>query len=258
MGKFIQKIIELRVQKNKILLRKIMPRNNDVKKALRKLASKNRAKISRRFFKRGKGEYGEGDVFIGITVPDTRLVARRFYDLPLIEVQKLLQSAIHEERLCALLMLVEMCQKASIEAREKIYTLYLKNSQYVNNWDLVDLSADKIVGAHLNDKPKNILYRLARSKNVWQRRIAIVATFYFIKNNTFSETLKISKMLLDDPHDLIHKASGWMLREVGKRSLVSEEKFLKKYYTIMPRTMLRYAIERFPERKRKYYLSKTL
>ena len=229
-----------------------------MKKALRKLASDERAKVSQRFFKTGKGEYGEGDIFIGITVPDTRLVARRFYDLPLVEVQKLLQSAIHEERLCALLMLVDMHQKGDKKNRNDIYSFYLKNLSHVNNWDLVDLSADKIVGAYLNDKPKNILYRLARSKNVWQRRIAIVATFYFIKNNTFSETLKISKMFLDDPHDLIHKASGWMLREVGKRSLLTEEKFLKKYYKIMPRTMLRYAIERFPEGKRKYYLSKTL
>ncbi len=235
-----------------------MPRDNDVKKALKKLASDERAKISRGFFKTGKGEYGEGDIFIGITVGDTRLVARQFYDLPFIEIQKLLKSKVHEERLCALLILVEMYKEANIKTREKIYTLYLKNSKFVNNWDLVDLSADKIVGAHLMYRPKNILYRLARSKNIWERRIAIVATFHCIKNNTFSETLKISKMLLGDTHDLIHKASGWMLREVGKRSLVTEEKFLKRYYKKMPRTMLRYAIERFPENKRKYYLSKTL
>lgn len=235
---------------------------NDVKKSVRDLKDSAKAKIMQGFFKTGKGEYGEGDIFLGLTVPQSRTVAKRYKGLPLGEVSKLLHSPFHEERLIALLILVEQFSKADEGTRRKIYEFYLKNTKYINNWDLVDLSADKIVGAYLSDKPRGVLYKLAKSKSLWERRIAVLATFYFIKNNEFSETLKIAKVLVrDEPilqaqggHDLIHKAVGWMLREIGKRSLSTEEKFLKEHYKEMPRTMLRYAIERFPEAKRQRYL----
>jgi 3-methyladenine DNA glycosylase AlkD len=224
----------------------------NLKKELRMEASPNKAKISQRFFKTGPGEYGEGDVFLGITVPDTRKVVKGYSNLKLKEVVRLLHSKIHEERLTALLIMVNKFQAE--KNKEKIYNLYLKNTKYINSWDLVDLSAPKIIGAYLLCKPKLILYKLAESKNIWERRISIISTFCFIKNNKFKETLKIAKILLNDEQDLIHKAVGWMLREVGKRDLKTEEEFLKKYYKRMPRTMLRYAIEKFPEKKRKKYL----
>ena len=223
-----------------------------LKKELKDKASPKKAKIAQRFFKTGPGEYGEGDIFLGVIVPDIRKIAKKYDSLKLEEVVKLLSSKFHEERTAALLIMINKFQRG--DNKEKIYNLYLKNAKYINNWDLVDLSADKIAGAHLLNKPKSILYKLAKSKNIWERRISIIATFYFIKNNKFEETLKISKILLNDEHDLIHKAVGWMLREVGKRELEVEEKFLDKYYKKMPRTMLRYAIEKFPEKKRKRYL----
>jgi len=222
----------------------------NVKKDLKYKSDKKRAKILQGFFKTGKGEYGEGDIFIGVTVPDTRSVVKKYSDLSLRNVEKLLKSKIHEERLAGALILVEQFDKE----KHKIYKFYLKNIRFINNWDLVDLSADKIVGAYLINKPKSILLKFAKSKNLWERRIAIISTFQFIKNNKFNDTLTISKMLLNDKHDLIHKAAGWMLREIGKRNIEIEEKFLKKYYKNMPRTMLRYSIERFPENKRQKYL----
>ena len=161
---------------------------------------------------------------------------------------------MHEERLVALFILIHKFQAGDDKQKEKIFKLYLKNTKYINNWDLIDLSANKIAGEYLINKPKKILYKLAKSKSLWERRIAIMSTFQFIKNNQFEETLKISNLLLKDEHDLIHKAVGWMLREVGKRSLAIEESFLRKLYKRMPRTMLRYAIERFPEKKRQAYL----
>jgi len=225
---------------------------SNLKKELRSKANPKKARILQRFFKTGPGEYGHGDVFLGITVPETRKLAEKYGGLKSEEAIKLLHSKIHEERLAALLILVKKFQ--TDQDKKKIYNLYLKNTRYINNWDLVDLSACKIVGDYLLDKPRSILYNLAKSKSVWERRISIIAAFSFIRNDDFEETLKISEMLLKDEHDLIHKAVGWMLREIGKRDIKAEEKFLQKHYKQMPRTMLRYALEKFPEKKRKQYL----
>jgi len=225
---------------------------SNLKKELKTKANSKKAKILQRFFKTGPGEYGEGDVFLGIVVPDIRKLVKKYSNLKMKEVIRLLHSKIHEERLIALLIMID---KFQVEGdKKKIYNLYLKNTKYINNWDLVDLSAYKIVGDYLINKPKLILYKLAKSKSIWERRISIIATFNFIKNNEFKETLKIAKILLNDEHDLIHKAVGWMLREVGKRDLKIEESFLRKYCKKMPRIMLRYSIEKFPEKKRKQYL----
>jgi 3-methyladenine DNA glycosylase AlkD len=229
-----------------------------IRKNLRKIRDKERAEISQRFFKTGPGEYAEGDLFLGIRVPELRKLAKVYEPVSLTEATRLLWSAIHEERLLALFILIRRYAKGNDIEQKKIYRLYLKNIQYVNNWDLVDASAEHIVGDFLKDKPKKLLYKLAKSKCLWERRIAIVSTFHYIKRAEFSETLKISGMLLEDKEDLIHKAVGWMLREVGKRDLEAEETFLRKYYQIMPRTMLRYAIERFPESKRQRYLKGTV
>jgi 3-methyladenine DNA glycosylase AlkD len=226
----------------------------EIRKQLRKLSNKEKAKDLQRFFKTGPGEYGEGDVFLGIRVPELRKVAKEYQAVTIREVKKLLKSSIHEERLLALLILVRMVSKGNETERKKIYELYLKNTRFVNNWDLVDGSAEHIVGAFLMNKSKAPLYHLAESENLWERRISIMSTFHFIKHNQFSETLKISKTLLSDKEDLIHKAVGWMLREIGKRDLLTEENFLEQHYMAMPRTMLRYAIERFSESKRKWYL----
>lgn len=226
--------------------------------ALKELASPAIATQSQRFFKTGKGEYGEGDQFLGIRVPVLREQAKTFQDTPLNEVQKLLESSFHEERLCALLILVRKFAKGSPDKQARIYTLYLNNTQHINNWDLVDLSAYHIVGPYLEDKDRRPLRDLAQSDSLWERRIAIISTFHFIRNNQFDDTLAIAKQLLNDPEDLIHKAVGWMLREIGKRDLAIEEAFLKDHYQQMPRTMLRYAIEKFPEPKRKQYLKGTV
>jgi 3-methyladenine DNA glycosylase AlkD len=226
----------------------------DVRKRLKKLGTRERADVSQRFFKTGPGQYGEGDVFLGVRVPELRRLAKEFKDLASREIQGLLRSEVHEERLVALLILVRNYPKADQQAQKRIYGLYMGHLRFVNNWDLVDVSAEHVVGAFLRDKDKSPLYRLARSKDLWERRVSVLATFHYIKRNEFSETLKIARMLLLDEEDLIHKAVGWMLREVGKRDLAVEEKFLKTHYLKMPRTMLRYAIERFPEPKRQRYL----
>lgn len=223
------------------------------------LADPVRAKASQRFFKTGIGEYGEGDLFLGLTVPQCRELAKKYQDLSFIDVTKILTSPIHEERLIALLILVERYKKAEKKDKEYIFHFYLAHIVYINNWDFVDLSADKIVGQWLFDNGKtlkiDLLTKLATSDSVWERRIAIMATFRFIKNNLPEETFRVAELLLNDTHDLIHKAVGWMLREVGKRCSVEvEESFLRKHYKNMPRTMLRYAIERFPEKKRLGYL----
>jgi 3-methyladenine DNA glycosylase AlkD len=226
---------------------------------LKKLQDKNKAKLLQRFFKTREGEYGEGDIFLGIIVPKQREVAKKYVDADFKDLQKLLSSKIHEYRLVALLILVQKYKSADAKAladKKEIVDFYLKNTKNINNWDLVDLSAHRILGGYYLDKNRKILYALARSENIWERRIAVLATFQFIKNNQFAESLKIAEMLLSDKHDLIHKAVGWMLREVGKRNQKVEEKFLMKYYKSMPRTMLRYAIERFPDKKRKFYLTK--
>jgi 3-methyladenine DNA glycosylase AlkD len=229
----------------------------DVRKELKSMAEPEKAAILQRFFKTGPSEYGEGDIFIGVMVPQSRQVAKKFNELPLGEVRTLLYSRVHEERLVALLILAWRYSSASSSReKEEIVKFYLDHIKRVNNWDLVDLSAPNILGAHLVDRDgrRRLLYRLAGSENVWERRIAIVATHHFIRNGDFSDTLKIAEMLLQDRHDLIHKAVGWMLREVGKRDAAAEKEFLEKHCSVMPRTMLRYAIERLSERKRRRYM----
>jgi 3-methyladenine DNA glycosylase AlkD len=211
-----------------------------------------RAKILSRFFKTGKGQYGEGDVFLGIVVPIQRTIAKKYKDISLKEVQKLLNSKMHEYRLTGLLVLVEKYK----EDKEMVYNKYIKNFRNINNWDLVDLTAPKIMGDFLKDKKKDILYSLAVSDDLWERRISIIATFAFIKDNDFKDALKISKILLNDKHDLIHKAVGWMLREIGKRDKEVEKEFLNKYYRFMPRTMLRYSIEKFNRGEKEFYMKK--
>ncbi|MCA9485626.1 MAG: DNA alkylation repair protein [Nanoarchaeota archaeon] len=223
-----------------------------LKKELRNLANPKKAKILQGFFKTDPGQYGEGDVFMGITVPRSREIARKYHDLSFNDLDELLKSKIHEERLIALLILVHVYKTK--DTRKEIVNYYLKNTRYVNNWDLVDLTADKILGNYLLDKDRKILYDLAKSKSLWEKRIAIISTFQFIRNNDFKDTLKISEILLQDSHDLMHKAVGWMLREVGKKDLSVLENFLKKHYKTMSRTTLRYAIEKFPEVKRQKYL----
>ncbi len=225
-----------------------------IQQALRKCASAEKAAVLAGFFKTGKGQYGEGDVFLGVTVPKTRSVAKAFAHAATSELAALLKSKIHEERLVALLILAEQYKTGSETQQKRIADFYLKNKSGVNNWDLVDLSADKILGQYLLKNDRAILSTLAESSRLWDRRIAIVATFAFIRKNQFADTLRLCDALLTDRHDLMHKACGWMLREVGKRDQQALEGFLKKRYRQMPRTMLRYAIERFPEQKRKAYL----
>jgi len=221
---------------------------------LKTYASVKKAKLLSRFFKTGKGEYGEGDRFLGVMVPQIRGVVKRFRDLPLAETKKLIRSPWHEERLCGLLILVDQFERGDEKVRKRIYNTYLASTKYINNWDLVDLTTPKIVGAYLKDKPRRTLMKLAASRDLWRRRIAILATFWFIKDGDFKDALAIAHVLRDDRHDLIHKAVGWMLREIGKRDVKTLTTFLKKHYKHMPRTMLRYAIERFPEKERKAYL----
>jgi 3-methyladenine DNA glycosylase AlkD len=226
----------------------------EIIKDLNKVSSPKRAKVNQWFFKTGPGQYGEGDIFLGVTMPDARKVAKKYSELSIKEVEKLLHSKIHEQRMVALLIWTYQFEKADEKIRKKIYQTYLKNTKWINNWDLVDVTTPKIVGVFLLDKNKNILYKLAKSKNLWEKRIAILATFPFIRNEQFKDTLEISSMLLSDGHDLMHKAVGWMLREVGKRDEKVLKKFLKDNYSDLPRTTLRYAIERFPEDLRKKFL----
>lgn len=227
---------------------------NEIRKKIRELGSAERAELAQRFFKTGVGEYGEGDIFLGLSVPQMRTLAKEYRAIANEEILDLLQSPIHDERAIALFILVQAFAKGDDEKKKQIYELYAQQTQYINNWDLVDCSAAQIVGAFLLDRNKRPLYDLAKSKSLWERRIAIIATLHFIRHQEFSETLKIAKMLLTDQEDLIHKAVGWMLREVGKRNLDIEEAFLLEHYEKMPRTMLRYAIEKFPEARRQMYL----
>jgi 3-methyladenine DNA glycosylase AlkD len=226
-----------------------------IRKELRALASPETATNLQRFFKTGPGQYGEGDVFLGIKVPPLRALAKQHTDADLDTVAALLDSRYHEERFFALLLLMQFYDQAGDQDQAAAYDFYLGNTHRINNWDLVDVSAPRVVGRHLQERPRKILHKLARSSMLWERRIAIISTAWFIRLNDFDDTLKIAKNLLQDEHDLMHKAVGWMLREVGKRDLATEEDFLKLHYRAMPRTMLRYAIERFPETKRKQYLS---
>ncbi|HEV2601758.1 MAG TPA: DNA alkylation repair protein [Candidatus Babeliales bacterium] len=210
------------------------------------------------YCKTGPGEYAEGDQFIGVTVPNIRIIAKDFTTLSLQDLQTLLQSPINEERLLALIVLVTQYSKAKQAQKEEIYQFYLNNRQHINNWNLVDSSAHLIIGAHLLKQDKEILFKLAQSKNLWDRRIAIVATWYFIRKNELHTTFELAIILRNDTHDLMHKAVGWMLREAGKRNQTPLIHFLDQYATSMPRTMLRYAIEKFPEEQRKQYLSQRL
>jgi hypothetical protein len=256
---------------------------------LKKLANPVKAKLLARFFKTGKGEYGEGDIFLGIMVPRQREVVKKFCDLSLPEIQKLLNSKFHEERLVGVLILVEQYRRVCHSDRspsdsegeveeslilskrdrrrdsstplrcarndkEEIYKFYLKKAKKINNWDLVDLSAPKIVGAYLQDKDRKILYKLVKSKNLWERRIAVLATFWFIREKDFKDAIRLAEILLTDKHDLIHKAVGWMLREIGKRDEKVLRQFLNQHTKKMPRTMLRYSIEKLPEKDRRHYL----
>jgi len=221
---------------------------------LEKHADKKQASILQGFFKTGAGQYGEGDVFLGIKVPVQRKIAKQFLDLSIGEIQELLNSKIHEKRLISLFILIDKYRNADERGRKEIFDFYLRNAKNINNWDLVDLSAPNIAGDFLIDKDREVLYKLIESDNLWERRIAVLSCFAFIRAGEFEDALKISELLLDDKHDLIHKAVGWMLREIGKRNEEILEEFLKKHYKEMPRTMLRYSIERFEEEKRKRYL----
>ena len=226
----------------------------EVINALKLVATEERRKVNEWFFKTGKGEYGYGDIFLGVTAPDLRRIAKKFsQEISLQELTELIRSPIHEVRLCALIILVNKYQK---EDSDKIYQYYLKHLNSVNNWDLVDTSAPHIVGDYLNKNPEKskILLEFSRSENLWIRRISIVSTLAFIKNNEFNKTLEIAKLLLNDDHDLIHKAVGWMLREIYKRDEVLIKRFLRQNYAQIPRTTLRYAIERMDKEERLLYL----
>jgi 3-methyladenine DNA glycosylase AlkD len=221
---------------------------------LHTLGNPGHAQLLRRFFKTGPGEYGEGDEFAGLRVPQLRRLAKDYFGLPLSETLRLLRSPLHEARFLALLILIRGYARGDEQQMDRIYHEYLAHTRFINNWDLVDVSAEHIVGAHLKERSRDILADLAGSSLLWERRIAVMATFHFIKLGEFRETLRIARMLLRDPEDLIHKAVGWMLREIGKRDFAVEESFLAAHYRNMPRTMLRYAIERFPEELRLRYL----
>jgi 3-methyladenine DNA glycosylase AlkD len=223
--------------------------------ALLALANPKKAGFLAGFFKTGKGQYAEGDCFLGITVPAIRQLSRQFRQLGLKDCERLLQSAYNEERLLALLILVEQYRKGDVGVKNKVYQIYLSNLPRVNNWNLVDGSAPYIVGAHLLNQNRTLLYQLAQSRSHWDRRIAVLATFAFIRSGDFTDTLKLAEQLLDDEHDLLHKACGWMLREVGKRNQSVLEGFLGQHFAAMPRTMLRYAIERLSPAKRASYLT---
>jgi len=225
----------------------------EISKRLQKMGDKEDARFLQGFFKTGIGQYGEGDIFLGIRVPALRKLAKEYKALPLKEVLLLLRSPYHEVRLFALILFVNTFAKSDETIQKKIYNLYVANTRYINNWDLVDISAPNIVGAFLMERSRKPLYQLAKSKSLWERRMATLATFYFIKNNQCADALKIARILLQDKEDLIHKAAGWMLREIGKRDIACAESFLQKHCQVMPRTMLRYAIERFtPSKRRKY------
>jgi 3-methyladenine DNA glycosylase AlkD len=222
---------------------------------LRALADPEKARVLARFFKTGPGEYGHGDRFLGVVVPKIRKVVKEHRNASLGEAMLLLRSAFHEERLTALLLLVEKYRRGDEIQKKEIYDLYLANTTYINNWDLVDLTAQHIVGDYVYNRDTSVPTRLALSPSLWERRIAMLSSYYFIRKGDSREALRIAELLLSDPQDLIHKAVGWMLREVGKRcSMESECQFLDRYAAQMPRTMLRYAVERFPEKLRRHYL----
>jgi 3-methyladenine DNA glycosylase AlkD len=234
--------------------------NKQLEKVLKEKSNPKKAKLLQRFFKTGKGEYGEGDIFLGIVVPRQREIAKEFCDISMSEISELLNSKIHEKRMIGLFILIKRyekaCKEKNEEIKKQIFDFYLENvsKNNVNNWDLVDLSAPNISGNYLIDNDRKILYSFSKSQNLWEKRVAILSTAAFIRQNDFKDIIKISEILLYDKHDLIHKAVGWMLREVGKRDKKILEEFLERNYKKMPRTMLRYAIEKFSESKRKKYL----
>jgi len=228
--------------------------SDQISKKLKSLADPERAKLLARYFKTGPGEYGEGDIFIGLRVPQVRKVARECKGIAIDEALKLLKSPVHEERFLALVLFVRMFDKGDEKARKRIYEVYLDHTRYINNWDLVDTSTPRVIGAYLFDKERTVLHELAASHLLWERRIAIMATAYFISKGQYDDTLLIAEKLLKDKEDLIHKAVGWMLREVGKWDIDAEKGFLRKHYKLMPRTMLRYAIEKFSKEERVRYL----
>lgn len=222
---------------------------------LKGIGTPEKADVLSGFFRTGKGQYGEGDVFLGVTMPEVRKVVREFRELLFSEIEKLLSSRYHEARMMGLLILVDRFGRADEEGRKAVYDFLIAHRAAMNNWDLVDVIAPKIVGTYLaTRKDRKILYEFATSDDLWERRIAIVSTFQFIREGEFDDTLAIANMFLDDPHDLIHKATGWMLREVGKRDEPTLRGFLDAHAARMPRTMLRYAIERLPETVRRSYL----
>jgi 3-methyladenine DNA glycosylase AlkD len=230
------------------------PKAQDIIKALKAKANPGKGAFLERYFKTGKSGYAEGDVFFGLTVPESRLIAKQFFDIDFPEIIKLLRSKIHEVRSVGLIILTIRFAKANNKEQEKIFRFYLAHTDCINNWDLVDLSASKIVGEYLLNTNRKILYKLAKSKDLWERRIAIIATYAFIRKGEFADTLAIAETLISDKHDLIHKAIGWMLREVGKKDERALCDFLDKHCLDLPRITLRYAIEKFPEKRRLGYL----
>jgi 3-methyladenine DNA glycosylase AlkD len=227
---------------------------SQLKQQMKQLADPQQAVQLQRFFKTGPGEYGQGDRFLGLRVPQIRRLIKAHADLPMAHIADLLHSPVHEHRMAALLMLTSRYPKADSRTQAEIFQFYLDNTTWINNWDLVDVTVPHIIGAHLMTRSRKALYRLAKSNNLWERRMSIIATLYFIKRDQFEDTLKIADLLLNDDHDLIHKAVGWMIREAGKRDEDVLENFLKPRYRKMPRTMLRYAIEKLPEPRRQAYL----
>ncbi|WP_421775494.1 DNA alkylation repair protein [Gracilimonas sp.] len=223
-------------------------------KELKKYADPEKAKHSTRFFKSGPGEYGEGDEFWGVKVPDQRKVAKKYRELSGSEIEKLLHHKIHEVRLTAAMLMVYKVEKGGEEELEQMTKVYLNNLAGFNNWDIIDSSCHKILGPFLEDKDRSLLHDFARSGDLWKKRIAMITCYHFIRQNDFDDTLNIAEILVNDDHDLIQKAVGWMLREIGNRNLETEEEFLKIHYQNMPRTMLRYAIEKFDEPQRLRYL----
>ncbi len=226
-----------------------------IQNELRKLANKKIAEQSAYFFKTGEGEYGHGDVFLGVRAPVIRELAKVNTDINLLDVKKLIKSKYHEERLLGLIILTGK-YKESLDSKEqgRVYKVYLSSFKYINSWDLVDVTCPHIIGKHLMNRDRSVLYKWAKSDHLWTRRIAMVTNWWFVRNGDLKDVFKIAKVLLKDEHDLIHKAVGWMLREAGKKDLKKLEAFLKKHYQTMPRTMLRYSIEKFPEARRKMYL----
>lgn len=225
-------------------------------KSLHACASPKKAAILQRFFKTGPGQYGEGDIFIGVKVPEIRHIARQFNNMPISNIVDLLHSKVHEERLLALVMMTHQFDRGNASEQKSIFNLYIHNTAHINNWDLVDISAPRIPGKWLLHQNRGLLNKFAASAMLWERRIAIVSTLAFIREKQLDDTFHIAKKLLYDKEDLMHKATGWMLREAGKQDINALKEFLDKHLSAMPRTMLRYAIEKFPEKERREYLTR--